>query len=205
MTALTLLLPGTPMLFQGQEFAASAPFLFFADHNPDLAKLVHRGRNEFLAQFPSLGLPEVQEHLVDPAALTTFESCKLDFSERESHAAVYALHRDLLALRRSDPVFKAQRRRGLDGAVLDQQSFVIRFFDDQAGDRLLIVNWRRPSARLGGRTAACTPARHQTLKPGSFHEDVKSGGQGAPSFLSENGLRIPAESALVALPVTRGE
>ena len=39
LTALTLLGPGTPMLFQGQEFAASSPFLFFADHNPELARL----------------------------------------------------------------------------------------------------------------------------------------------------------------------
>ena len=41
MTALLLLAPGTPMLFMGQEFAADAPFLYFADHQPDLAKLVH--------------------------------------------------------------------------------------------------------------------------------------------------------------------
>ena len=44
MTALLLLAPGTPMLFQGQEFAASTPFLYFADHNPDLAKLIEEGR-----------------------------------------------------------------------------------------------------------------------------------------------------------------
>ena len=44
MTALLLLMPQTPMLFQGQEFAASSPFLYFADHNPELAKLVAQGR-----------------------------------------------------------------------------------------------------------------------------------------------------------------
>src|SRR2546421_7476360 len=49
MTALLLLSPGTPMLFQGQEFASSAPFNYFADHNPDLAELVAKGRCEFLA------------------------------------------------------------------------------------------------------------------------------------------------------------
>src|SRR5206468_2776701 len=46
LTALLLLSPGTPMLFQGQEFAASTPFLYFADHNPDLARLVAQGRRE---------------------------------------------------------------------------------------------------------------------------------------------------------------
>src|SRR5262249_35756148 len=48
MTALLLLGPSTPMLFQGQEFAASNPFLYFADFDADLAAAVRRGRGEFL-------------------------------------------------------------------------------------------------------------------------------------------------------------
>jgi maltooligosyltrehalose trehalohydrolase len=52
MTAVLLLSPGTPMLFQGQEFSASAPFLYFADHEPELAAGVGRGRAAFLNQFP---------------------------------------------------------------------------------------------------------------------------------------------------------
>src|SRR5206468_3437158 len=60
MTALLLLAPGTPMLFMGQEFAADSPFLYFADHQPDLAKLVDAGRYEFLAQFPSIADPAVR-------------------------------------------------------------------------------------------------------------------------------------------------
>ena len=54
MTALFLLLPATPMLFQGQEFAASTPFLYFSDHKPEISKLVLKGRADFLSQFPSL-------------------------------------------------------------------------------------------------------------------------------------------------------
>src|SRR5262249_2213006 len=118
MTALMLLAPGTPMLFQGQEFAASSPFTYFADHDPELAKLVCQGRAEFLAQFPSLAQPEVQACLPDPADPKTFEACKLDFAERERHAEAYALHRDLLRLRREEPAFRAQRPGGVDGAVL---------------------------------------------------------------------------------------
>src|SRR5207237_9192328 len=57
MTALLLLAPGTPMLFQGQEFASSSPFFYFADHHPELAKLVCAGRRKFLAQFRRLALP----------------------------------------------------------------------------------------------------------------------------------------------------
>ena len=112
MTALLLLGPGTPMLFQGQEFAASTPFLYFADHNPELAKLVAKGRREFLEQFPSIARPESTACLANPASETTFTKCKLDFSERERNATHYALHRDLLKLRREDSrVSKSSSRR----------------------------------------------------------------------------------------------
>jgi maltooligosyltrehalose trehalohydrolase len=53
-TALLLLGPWTPMIFQGQEFASSTPFLFFADHKPELAEALAQGRMQFLRQFPSL-------------------------------------------------------------------------------------------------------------------------------------------------------
>ena len=107
LTALTILMPGTPMLFQGEEFAASSVFLYFADHNPDLAPLVRRGRAEFLSQFKTLAQPAIQERLSHPEDPGTFERCKLDLSERERHADVYALHRDLIHLRREDPVLRA--------------------------------------------------------------------------------------------------
>src|ERR1043165_7567770 len=50
LTALLLLAPQTPMLFQGQECAASAPFLYFADHKPEVARSVAKGRRDFLQQ-----------------------------------------------------------------------------------------------------------------------------------------------------------
>ncbi|MGH7969277.1 MAG: malto-oligosyltrehalose trehalohydrolase, partial [Limisphaerales bacterium] len=109
LTALLLLGPATPMLFQGQEFGASAPFLFFADHNPDLARLVAKGRRGFLRQFPTIGDPEADSCLADPAADETFFSCKLDRAERRTNAATYQLHRDLLKLRREDPTFSSPR------------------------------------------------------------------------------------------------
>ncbi len=138
-----LLAPGTPMLFQGQEFGASSPFLFFADHGPELAKQIRQGRAKFLAQFRSLATPEMQERFADPGDPATFERSKLDHSERQSHREIYDLHRDLLKLRREEPAFRAQKRRGVDGAVLSSEAFVLRFFGGEgaAGDeRLLIVN-----------------------------------------------------------------
>src|SRR5436305_10612468 len=85
MTALLLLGPGTPMLFQGQEFAASSPFFFFADHTKELAELVRRGRIDFLKQFRSVGDPDIQKGIPDPHDPRTFARCKLDLSERQAH------------------------------------------------------------------------------------------------------------------------
>ena len=139
-TALLLLGPGTPLLFQGQEFASSAPFSFFADHKPELSAAVKRGRAEFLSQFPSLDHPGLANGMPDPDDPATFERCKLDHREREAHVEVLRLHQDLLALRRTDPAFGKQVRGGVDGAVLGPHAFVLRYFDGGAGDRLLLVN-----------------------------------------------------------------
>lgn len=137
--ALTLLAPQTPLLFMGQEFAATAPFLFFADHRSELASLVFKGRKEFLSQFPSYATPEAQRLIPDPAEESTFLRCKLNFAERQAHFETYRLYEDLLRLRREDPVFSGQSRERLDGSVLGQGALVIRFFGGEA-DRLLIVN-----------------------------------------------------------------
>src|SRR5205823_2735589 len=78
MTALLLLGPGTPMLFQGQEFGATTPFLFFADHHAGLAPQVLSGRKEFLSQFPSLATEAAQAVIDDPAKEATFRKCMLE-------------------------------------------------------------------------------------------------------------------------------
>src|SRR5947199_4126206 len=128
------------MLFMGQEFASSAPFYYFADHEPELAGKVRRGRAEFLAQFRSIGTKQMRPHITDPGDAENFERCKLDFSERERHKEIYEMHRDLLRLRREDAVFSAQAPRGVDGAVLGPVAFVLRFFGVDGDDRLLVVN-----------------------------------------------------------------
>lgn len=204
LTALLLLAPGTPMLFQGQAFAASAPFHYFADHEPGLAERVRQGRAESLAQFRSLALPETQALLADPAGPRTFARCKLDPSEREGHAAVYALHRDLLRLRREGPVFRAPRLRGVDGAVLGAQAFVLRFFaEDEGADRLLLVNL--------GRDLHLGPAPEPLLAPPGgtrwavrwSSEDPRYGGGGTAPPDTEANWRLPGEAALVLAPEGR--
>jgi maltooligosyltrehalose trehalohydrolase len=200
-TALLLLAPGTPMLFQGQEFAASSPFLFFADHRDELAAAVRKGRAEFLSQFPSIATTDVKEHLADPADQATFERCKLDHGERESHAAVLDLHRDLLTLRREEPCFRAQRREDLDGAVLGPEAFVLRYFGAAGDDRLLIVNLGRALHFFPSPEPLLAPPAHgQRWTSLWCSEDAKYGGAGSPPLEGDDGWRIPGEGAFVLRP-----
>ena len=67
LTALFLLAPETPMLFMGQEFGASSPFMFFADHGEDLGRKVYEGRKKFLSEFPPYATKEAQDTVPDPS------------------------------------------------------------------------------------------------------------------------------------------
>ncbi len=198
MTALLLLAPGTPMLFQGQEFAASAPFLYFADHKPELAALVEAGRQEFLAQFPSIADPKAKELLPAPHSVNTFERCKLDFSERNTHHVQYQLTRDLLQLRRNDPVFRAQRSRGIDGAVLSEQAFVLRYFANDGLDKLLLVNLGRDLHLISCAEPLLAPPSECIWTVLLSTENPAYGGGGTgPVNTLHDGWRIPGESTIV--------
>jgi maltooligosyltrehalose trehalohydrolase len=202
LTALTLLGPGTPLLFQGQEFASSAPFLYFADHGAELAKLVREGRRTFLAQFPSLAGREVQERLADPGARATFEASKLDPTERTKHAAAYALHRDLIALRRRDPVFRsAQLRGGVDGFVLSDRAFGVRLFGGDAGDRLLVVNLGDAVHLRSVPDPLFAPPEGTTWEPIFSTNEAAYGGDGSRSEENRHGFTLPAECTVVLSPL----
>jgi maltooligosyltrehalose trehalohydrolase len=141
MTALLLLGPWTPLLFQGQEFGSSQPFLYFSDMgDDDLREAIRKGRFQFLSQFPSLANADVQERLPIPSNPDTFWRCKLDFAERGKNKQLYDFHIDLFRLRREDSRFREQKIDGVDGAVLGPQSFALRYFAENNDDRLLLVN-----------------------------------------------------------------
>jgi maltooligosyltrehalose trehalohydrolase len=195
LTALILLGPSTPMLFQGQEFAASTPFLYFADQKPEIARLVREGRREFLGQWRSLRIAGIE--YADPAARATFEQCKLKLSERDSHTEIYELHRDLLKLRKTEPLLARQGRQ-FDGAVLAPEAFVIRFFSENyLEDLLLAVNL--------GVELNFNPSPEPLLGPPQSlewsilwsTEDPRYGGNGTAPLDSENNWIIPGHAAVL--------
>ncbi|MES1173637.1 MAG: alpha-amylase family glycosyl hydrolase [Myxococcales bacterium] len=134
---LLLFLPQTPLLFMGQEWAASTPFLYFSDHAGSLGEAVSRGRIAEFGHFSAFREPSAGA-VPDPQLEATFLRSKIDWSERETfeHARTLELYRAALALRRQDPVLSqpSESRVGIEGTVL----WAIR--RGPSGERLLLFN-----------------------------------------------------------------
>ena len=138
--ALFLLSPNTPLIFMGDEFAASTPFLFFSDHKKELSQQITSGRRAELKRLWG----EVEP--VDPQTETTYARSILDLSERDHSPGkeVRLLFNELLALRR------ATAFRGLPRAWPVSQDAVAML--QQQGDIALLV-----VANFGERAEALLP------------------------------------------------
>jgi maltooligosyltrehalose trehalohydrolase len=113
--ALLLLSPFTPMLFQGEEWAASTPFQYFTDHqSPELADAVRQGRRR---EFAAFGWRP--EEIPDPQAAATFGDSTLRWAEldRSPHAEILAWYRTLSGLRRRHPAARDPRLDRVDLTV----------------------------------------------------------------------------------------
>jgi maltooligosyltrehalose trehalohydrolase len=203
LTGVLLLASANPMLFQGQEFSASTPFFYFADHRPDLAPVVAEGRKKFLAQFPSLALPAMQSRIPDPVLRETFERSKLDWNDCAQNAPALALHRDLIRLRNEDPVL-SNSTTVLDGAVLGGSAFAVRFFDPAGPhDRLLLVN-------LGSDLPLSPIPEPLLAEPEGCDwrvawdsEDPQYGGLGMPPPTYDADWILPGNAAILLVPEPR--
>src|SRR6266496_1616215 len=204
MTAFLLLGPWTPLLFQGEEFGASSPFMFFADiGDASVRDAIRKGRAEWLAPFLSLTEEEALTTLPAPDDPEVFARCKLDFSEREKNRQLYDLHIDLLKLRREDPRFRQQISGSIDGAVLGTTSFVLRYFSKADDDRLLLVNF--------GERQVLHPASEPLLAPPSgctwetlwTSESSRYGASGAAITALPEEWVLPGESTVALRPVLR--
>jgi maltooligosyltrehalose trehalohydrolase len=193
---------GTPLLFQGQEFSSSAPFLYFADHEVELSVLVREGRHAEQRNFRRCTGQDAGDLLIDPCDRSTFERCKLDWDERSRHGDAVAIHRDLLKLRRDDPVFASQRADQIDGAVIAGEALLLRYFGVDGDDRLLLVNL--------GRDVVWQPASEPLLAPPAdfdwqllwSSEDPRYGGLGTAP-VDECCWCVPGHAALVLKSIRR--
>jgi maltooligosyltrehalose trehalohydrolase len=101
-SALLILAPQLPMLFMGQEWAASTPFCYFTDHDEELGKLVTQGRRKEFSKFKGFSDAESRLSIPDPQDSSTFERSRLDWNELDQtlHQDMLAHYRDLLRLRK---------------------------------------------------------------------------------------------------------
>ncbi len=206
LTALLLAGPQLPLLFQGQEFASSRPFTYFADHDGDLGDAVHKGRLAFLSQFPGMTTPQAQQAIRPPNDVAAYSECKLDRASDQSRGAVLTqFHRDLLKLRRTDAVLS---RLGTGEVAIETSAptrdIVLLRYIAAAGQRLLIVNLGADELSSMNDPLFAPPPQHRwELLWSSEHSDY--GGGGALPFVEAGRWLIQALSATVvaAVPTER--
>jgi maltooligosyltrehalose trehalohydrolase len=201
MTALLLLGPWTPLLFQGEEFGASSPFMFFADiGDAPVRDAIQKGRAEWLAPFLSLTEEEALTTLPAPDDPEVFARCKLDFSEREKNRQLYDLHIDLLKLRREDSRFRRQIPGGVDGAILGSSSFVLRYVSREGDDRLLLVNLGERQVLHPASDPLLAPPLGCTWETLWTSESSRYGGAGSVAVATQEQWILPAESTVALRP-----
>ena len=198
---LCLLSPQTPLLFQGQELGSSRPFLYFSDHHDELAKAVREGRLEELAGFRSTTLPEIREFLADPGAESTFLATKLDEPDDYKGLPEFLLIQDLLALRRDDPIFRAERSESIQGAVIGPEAFALRYFGEGDDCRLIVVNLGRDLYPVPNTEPLLTPPPGMDWSALWFSEHPRYDGSGVPPLDPIQPWRVPGHAAVVLKPI----
>jgi maltooligosyltrehalose trehalohydrolase len=141
-SALLLFLPFTPMLFMGQEFAASSPFQFFTDFNPELGKLVTEGRRREFQAFSAFAEAVTRERIPDPQAESTFLASKLRLSEIQTPPGsdLHDWYAALLRLRGTDRVLLDQSRERMSARALIADVIAVRRWHG-SDERLLVANF----------------------------------------------------------------
>jgi maltooligosyltrehalose trehalohydrolase len=150
---LLLCAPYLPLVFMGEEFAETAPFLYFTSHGDRaLAKAVSEGRRKEFADFASAG------DFAEPQADETFEKSKLTWTlmEQPPHRSVLRLYRDLIALRKRWPCL-GNCRKDLTRVDIDEDAQWLRMerSDPGGSNALLLCNFSRTPAEFsaeGGRS-----------------------------------------------------
>jgi maltooligosyltrehalose trehalohydrolase len=148
LSALLLFSPYTPLLWMGQEWAASTPFQYFTDHPEELGRLVTKGRREEFRKFSAFNDAEKRKSIPDPQAEETFERSRLRWEEleRAGHSGMLRLYRELLRLRRDEPTLASPTRAGFDVGTLGEEALWLGRSGE--GDDWLLVVAPRAAAEV---------------------------------------------------------
>jgi maltooligosyltrehalose trehalohydrolase len=167
-SAVLLLAPEAPLLFMGQEWAASTPFRYFTDHHAELGRNIAEGRRNEFRHFKAFVEPAMRERIPDPQADETFRSSRLDWGEceRQPHRGTWELYRSLLHLRHAEPALGKSTRRKFSAIAWDDETLVLSFAAQDGSALLLVARLRGAGVfRLAKRAGAGVPrgARWQTV------------------------------------------
>jgi maltooligosyltrehalose trehalohydrolase len=187
-SALLLLCPQTPLLWMGQEWAASTPFLFFTDHTPELGRLVTEGRRKEFAAFTAFSGATVP----DPQARESFERSKLRWEERElqPHQGVLELYKDLLALRRTHPALQERSRSSFTVTPVGAGAVLLRRSAPTGETLMLAVSLK------GGVQIDLGPATGGGWRPLLDSEAADYGGAGEPAPIDGEVLHLVGPRAV---------
>lgn len=144
-STLLLMAPETPLLFMGQEWSASTPFLYFTDHAEPLGQMVSQGRRDEFKAFPAFSAPDAREAIPDPQARQTFDISVLDWREVDGpmHAHTVNAYRRLLEIRRA-LLFDAARSPGeVRAEAIDADTLQLEQPTTGGGRMLLVVTFAR--------------------------------------------------------------
>ena len=144
-TVLLLLAPSPPLLFMGEEFGATTPFLYFGDFAPDLADLVAEGRRREFSRFPRFADAAERERIPDPGDPATFLRSRLDWreAERDRGRRRIGLYRELLALRRREivPRFAGRRKGRACSTLIGTGGLRVRWLTEEMEWLEVLVNF----------------------------------------------------------------
>lgn len=141
-SALVFTSPFVPMLFQGEEWAASTPFQYFTDHgDPELGRAVSSGRREEVAAFGWK-----REGIPDPQDVETFNRSRLNWEEREEepHRSLLDWHRKLIELRRRIPALTDGRMDMVCPDINEEKKWLVM----ERGQITVVCNFASSSQRI---------------------------------------------------------
>jgi maltooligosyltrehalose trehalohydrolase len=196
-SALLLTGPYTPMLFMGQEWAASSPFLYFTDHHDELGKGVTEGRRKEFADFSDFRDPKTRALIPDPQKLATFTDSKLIWTElgQSPHAETLRLYTEFLRFRRLE--LKDRNRGRWQVGKVSSKAIALRYRRPKDGDILILAQLLADEATLDLATALVRPAEGRTWRFVISSNEPIYGGKRAALFDPEKNQFVLSEPELI--------
>ncbi len=198
--AVSLLLclsPFTPLIFMGQEWAATAPFPFFTEHPGEVGANMAQNRLKEFQHYNSTHDAATLARMPDPQAIETFQRAKLDWNERNApaHAGMLALYQAALQLRAQNPIFQSAPRADWSVQRVGEALVALRWHEP-VGDWLLLVTVAAGEHTTGDEVFT-RPRAGRRWQAMLASEDVRFGGRDVPQSIYPAAVSLAGPGALL--------